>query len=170
MIYLKKYNENKSNESTCEFITGYSEQELIDIFELNLEDNTEFDVFNVSVSVIPHSFLQSANSWGRVKAPRAAVIVSIVEDFGNNLGYLNIVKDNILKWSHPLTIEQQKSKNIYIESIRPMIKNINTKLLSVIGRKYDLMLNVIEVKINQSDNIRKNRYSIEFTVNKGDKV
>jgi hypothetical protein len=139
MRYLRKYNDNVSEKIDCKYRTGYSEQELKDIFALNLEDNNEFDVSDIRVVIGPHL---NGEEIGKIVA-----IVTLVEDFSSNPDYISLQGD--------------------ISKIKLMIANKNKELLNMIGRKYDLVISTtISVRINQSDNRSGNIYNVEFIVNK----
>ena len=53
MKYLKKYNESIDKVATCMELTGYTYDELVDLFTLNLEDNSEFEVVRITGYLIP---------------------------------------------------------------------------------------------------------------------
>lgn len=144
MKYLRKYNDNVSEKIDCKYRTGYSEQELKDIFALNLEDNNEFDVSDIRVVIGPHL---NGEEIGKIVA-----IVTLVEDFSSNPDYISLQGD----------FSRRNSFN----EIKLMIANKNKELLNMIGRKYDLAISPITVRINQSDNRSGMIYNVEFIVNK----
>jgi len=79
MKYLKRYNENVSDDDICKLKTRYSQQELKDIFMLNLEGNNEFDVLGIEVHTwtVPVAL----TSHGKIDNE---IHLEIEEDFGAN--------------------------------------------------------------------------------------
>ena len=155
MRYLRKYNDNVSEKIDCKYRTGYSEQELKDIFALNLEDNNEFDVSDIRVVIGPHL---NGEEIGKIVA-----IVTLVEDFCNNPDYISLLNQCAFMLNGVML-------QVDISKIKLMIANKNKELLNMIGRKYDLAISPITVRINQSDNrsgnIWLNHHHVEFIVNK----
>jgi hypothetical protein len=132
MKYLRRYNESYN---TCKSLTGYSYDELKEIFELNLEDNSEFELSNVD-GIIDN------------EGPNDIEVMSIelIEDFSNN--------DMIAKYTANSSGYSQR------EVINDEIARINTKILYLIAKKYDLNIYNIDVL----DYRGNNQYRVKFTV------
>lgn len=148
MKYLRKYNENELDDFRSK--TGYSEQELKDIFMLNLEDNDKFDISDISVKswVIPVADKNFDVGIG--------IIVELTEDFSNNQEFLSL---------HTLKHEWAKALSKGNRYIDEYISNVNKKLVDIIGRKYDLEINIIELSHESAAKL-----NVEFSVrNKNNK-
>jgi len=148
MKYLKKYNESIASSSdkvdTCMELTGYTYDELVDLFTLNLEDNSEFEVVSITGYLLPthiHNFHY---------INRSIVSIEITEDISSeNAELLN----NAI---HNLRNSMQVAQREYHISI------FNKKLLDMIGKKYDLKIGKFELR----GMLGGNRYRVAFTVEK----
>ena len=130
MRYLKRYNEATDSHKA---LTGYTKQELLDIFTISLEDNTDFEIIEVYVM---------DGVYG--------AIIEIIEDFNNS--------KNVELLSPPVSNNTQASISL--------IKMINTKLLNVIGKKYDLDVSACDVRVLNQDVYSANKYKVMFVVKK----
>jgi hypothetical protein len=141
MKYLRRYNESWSHDDVCKSLTGYSYEELKSIFELNLEDNGEFELTDID-GIINHV------------GPNDDEVMSLelIEDFGDNAEISN-------------ALTSLKSREIITDEIA----RINTKILYVIARKYDLDIYNIDV-IDTHVGPRKRGFIIKFTVSKNTTV
>jgi len=128
MKYLHKYNEATDSHKA---LTGYTKQELLDIFKINLEDNTDFEIIEVYVM-------------------DGGAIIEIVEDFNNS--------KNVELLSPPISNSTSQSINL--------IKMINTKLLNIIGKKYDLDVSACDVRVLNQGIYGGNKYKVMFVVKK----
>ena len=135
MKYLRRYNESWSHDAVCKSLTGYTYEELKAIFELNLEDNSEFELSNVD-GIIDN------------EGPNDIEVMSIelIEDFSNN--------NMIAKHTANSSGYSQR------EVINDEIARINTKILYLIAKKYDLNIYNIDVL----DYRGNNKYRVKFTV------
>lgn len=81
MRYLKKYNEARYNarinDELCKSLSGYTSDELQDIFKLNLEDNDKFDLLDVAV------FIES-------EGDSESVAIELSEYYGDNYDFTNM--------------------------------------------------------------------------------
>lgn len=129
MRYLKRYNENVSSD-TCKLKTGYSQQELKDIYMLNLEGSNEFDVLGIEVRIwtVPAAL----TSHGKIDNE---IHLEIEEDFGANSKF-DISEVRILS----------SGISIPIMSLCEYASNLNKRLIDMVGRKYDL-----EIEIDPDD-------------------
>ena len=167
MKYLRKYNEetipNSLLEFNCKHKTGYSEEELIDIFTLNLEDNKEFDVIDASAEVVPGELYRGPDLMSSIT--KGIVAVKLTEDFSNNKDYLS---------------QKINYDDLYVNSMLPIVKRANKKLLDVIGKKYDLVIDqyegynwvkyIVYIEQGWARNTKPtHRYEVGFSVNKIDK-
>ena len=151
MKYLRRYNEAKEfghiHSKICKGLTGYTSSELSDIFELNLEDNTEFEVLDINICVVkeyldPTSIDQDL-SYVKI------INIELTETFQNDLLQKNL--------------EVFKSQNSHkMNSVQSYLLMVNNKILNVIGRKYDLLIDKITLK-RMLDN---DKYIVTFNVNK----
>jgi hypothetical protein len=102
--YLKRYNEG------IDMFKTYTKDELEEIFLLNLEDNTEFDLVNIELIVL------------NPDDPLSNYIIKLTENFTNN-ALLDISKF---------------AKMRLIRIKRQIVIDKNKRLLYKIGKKYDL--------------------------------
>ena len=85
MKYLKPYNESIDKVDTCMELTGYTYDELVDLFTLNLEDNSEFEVVSVTGYLLPTHIHN-----------RSIVSIEITEDISSeNAELLNNAINNL---------------------------------------------------------------------------
>jgi len=139
MKYLKPYNESIDKVDTCMELTGYTYDELVDLFTLNLEDNSEFEVVSVTGYLLPTHIHN-----------RSIVSIEITEDISSeNAELLNNAINNLRN-------SMQVAQREYHISI------FNKKLLDVIGKKYDLEIGKVELR----GMLGGKRYRVGFTVEK----
>jgi len=158
MKYLKRYNENSSDESGCKNKVGYTEQELKDIFQLNLEDNSEFDVLDIRV--IYNKFYIDT-----------LVFMELTIDFSNSLEFDKHYKS----WN-----DGNRTKEIGNKyglptsepiSYKDYVYDVSKKSIDIICKKYDLEVckdiegpSKMEVSHTSWDNTTE--FDIRFTVRK----
>lgn len=136
MKYLKRYNESIDKVDTCIELTGYTFDQLKNIFQLNLEDNGEFEVLDVHGWLLPCD-----NEFDTDQ--RKIVSIELTEDFGEEFSY------------SPLRQYARGAQEYYITTT-------SKKLLDVIAKKYDLKIGKVELR----GMLGNNEFRVSFRVEK----
>jgi hypothetical protein len=160
--YLKRYNETHDISAQCEELTGYSISELISIFEINLEDNVEFDVTRVTAHVMPHNIFDQWNETAAIDVDRQVVFIELTEGFVDNKEVSLIIskRNSLTQYADKIEVDSKLEK---------LLCDVNKKLLYMIGRKYDLKIGKVILRGSLDIGINANCvFRIGFTVEKDD--
>ena len=140
MRYLKKYNES---------ITNWSDK-LMQIFELHLEDNKQFEVIDVLSACNIGPFSAMCVSDENINKDKEMYIV-IKEDFSNNEKCKSLIENfddrrikSLMRKDEFVYGRSDRSRELHEVVIRS-----NVALLTKIGKMYDL--DIEEININHSD-------------------